>query len=109
MMNLIARTPIARVVLELCCHGPRLCVNQTPIALICVPGVPNAFTCVSPNASAEFTTELASLVFLCSLRSHFFQWRKLEFFSEEHSCLNIDSCFVVDSCVNTDSCQNTDS
>ena len=82
-------------------HGPRLYVCQAPNAFICVSGVaplqtpnaficvspnaficvspnaficvsPNAFICVSPNASAESATELASLAYLCSLRSHVF-------------------------------------
>ena len=59
---------------------------------------PNAFACVSLNASFESATELASIIYFC----------KLEFLFKEHSCLNIDSCLVVDSCVNTDSCLNTD-
>ena len=53
-------------------HGPRSYVCQAPNAFVCVSGVgppqtPNAFICVSPNAFSEFATELASLVYLCSL------------------------------------------
>ena len=53
------------------------CPSQTPNAFICVsPNAficvsPNAFICVSPNTSAD-ATELASLAYLCSLRSHVF-------------------------------------
>ena len=105
-------------------HGPRLYVCHAPNAFICVSGVapfqtpnafmcvspnaficvspnaficvsPNAFICVSPNSSTESTTELASLAYLCSLRSHVFQQSKLKFLSEEHSCPNTDSCLVL--------------
>ena len=60
------------------CHGPRSYVCQAPNTFLYVcqalPPIqtPNAFICVSPNASAESATELASLAHLCSLRSHFF-------------------------------------
>ena len=66
-------------------HGPRLYVCQAPKALIRVSGPcppltpnalirvsPNAFIRVSPNAFTESATELASLAYLCSLRSHVF-------------------------------------
>ena len=53
-------------------------------------------------------SSLRSLIFARFART-FFKHSKLEFLSEEHSCLNIDSCLVVDSCVNIDSCPNTDS
>ena len=74
-------------------HGPRLYVCQAPNAFICVSGVAppkhqmrlyvchqmRLYVChqmrlyaVSPNAFAESATELASLAYLCSLRSHVF-------------------------------------
>ena len=53
-------------------------------------------------------SSLRSLTFARFART-FFQQSKLEFLSEEHSCLNTDSCLVIDSCVNTDSGLNTDS
>ena len=43
----------------------------TPNAFVCVSS-PNAFTRVSPNASAESAPELASLAHLCSLHLHIF-------------------------------------
>ena len=47
------------------CHQMRfICVS--PNAFVCVS--PNAFICVSPNVSVD-ATELASLAYLCSLRS----------------------------------------
>ena len=52
------------------CVSPNAFICVSPNAFICVS--PNAFTCVSPNASAESATELASLAYLCSLRSHVF-------------------------------------
>ena len=82
------------------CVSPNASVCVSPNAFTCVS--PNAFTCVSPNAFAESATELASLAYLCSLRSHVFQQSKLEFLSKEHSCLNTDSCLVIDPCVNID-------
>ena len=52
------------------CVSPNAFICVSPNAFICVS--PNAFICVSPNVSAESATELASLAFLCSLRSHVF-------------------------------------
>ena len=52
------------------CVSPNAFICVSPNAFICVS--PNAFICVSPNASAESATELASLAYLCSLRSHVF-------------------------------------
>ena len=51
------------------CVSPNAFICVSPNAFICVS--PNAFICVSPNASAD-ATELASLAYLCSLRSQFF-------------------------------------
>ncbi len=51
------------------CVSPNAFICVSPNAFICVS--PNAFTCVSPNVSAD-ATELASLAYLCSLRSHVF-------------------------------------
>ena len=77
-------------------HGRRLCVCQAP----------NAFMCVSPNALKmcvtkcvcwiRNTTEFASLAYFCSLRSDVFQQSKLEFLSNECSCVNTDSCLNTD-------------
>ena len=47
-----------------------------------------AFVRVSPNESTESATELISLAYLRSLRSHVFQQATLKFLSEENSCLN---------------------
>ena len=81
------------------CVSPNAFICVSPNAFICVS--PNAFLCVSPNVSAD-TTELASLAYFCSLRSHVFKQFKLEFLSKECSCLNTDSCLITDSCSNTD-------
>ena len=51
------------------CVSPNAFICVSPNAFICVS--PNAFICVSPNVSAD-ATELASLAYLCSLRSHVF-------------------------------------
>ena len=51
------------------CVSPNAFICVSPNAFICVS--PNAFICVSPNAFAD-ATELASLAYLCSLRSHVF-------------------------------------
>ena len=52
------------------CLLPNAFIRVSPNAFICVS--PNAFTRVSPNEPAESATKLASLFYLCSLRSHVF-------------------------------------
>ena len=66
--------------------SPNALIRVSPNALIRVS--PNALIRVSPNAFTESATELASLAYLCSLRSHVFLKAKLVFLSKENEFLS---------------------
>ena len=85
-----------------CLSNPK-CVFVCVTKCVCVCVTKCVKMCVSPNASAENATELASLTYLCSLRSHvFFDSPNTDSYLVVDSCANADSCPTTDSCLNTD-------